>query len=152
MGLLNDLGKKISETGQGAMRGAKNLTETVRLNSMISDEKSKINNCYVQIGKTYYENRQEDIPEPYKESCAQIDESFRKIAEYEEEIQKIKSERICENCGAEVDGDATSCSKCGTPVAQQQSENVSEKPKFCPSCGAAIQQESPFCSACGLKL
>ena len=123
MGLLEDIGKKITETGQGAVRGAKNLSETVRLNSLISDEKNKINNNYSQMGKYYYENHPEDMPEPFKEGCSLIDESFRKIAEYEEEIKNVKSDRLCANCGAEVDLNATQCPKCGAqlaPVAQEQ--------------------------------
>ena len=162
MGLLEDLGKKISETGQGAVRGAKNLSETVRLNSLISDEKNKISSNYSQIGKYYYENHPEDIPEPFKEGCSLIDESLRKIAEYEEEIRNIKKDIVCASCGAEIDDDATTCPKCGAPVVQQQPQpqeqqqppnaNPANTPKFCPSCGAALQPNTAFCASCGLKV
>ena len=44
---FDEVGKKISKTSQGMAQKTKNLTETVKLNSMISDEEKNINSVFL---------------------------------------------------------------------------------------------------------
>lgn len=53
MAFWDNLGQKASETTVKAMQKAKEISDIAKLNSMISDEESKINSTYNQIGKLY---------------------------------------------------------------------------------------------------
>ena len=55
MSFFNDLGRKVSEVGQSAIKKTKELSDTNRLNSMILDEEKRINDSYFQIGKLYFQ-------------------------------------------------------------------------------------------------
>ena len=55
MSFFNDLGRKVSEAGQSAIKKTKELSDTNRLNSMILDEEKSINDSYFQIGKLYFQ-------------------------------------------------------------------------------------------------
>lgn len=55
MAFFDEVGKKIASTSQGAVQKTKIIAETVKLNSMISNEERNINNAYLQVGKLYYE-------------------------------------------------------------------------------------------------
>lgn len=61
-------------------------------------------------------------------------------------IKKIApaKKKICQDCGAEIDGNAEFCTKCG-------SRYIPPKPKACGSCGAILGEEDMFCPKCGTK-
>lgn len=63
MSFFNDLGKKISETSQGAVNKTKAMAETSRLNSAINDCKNKIDMAYREIGN-FYVNKYGENPNP----------------------------------------------------------------------------------------
>lgn len=46
MAFFDDLGKKITQTGQGVVQKTKDTAETIKLNGMISDEEKNIVNFY----------------------------------------------------------------------------------------------------------
>jgi len=142
---------KISKATQGAMRGAKDLTDIARFNSMISDERKKKDELFLLIGKAYFENHQEDIPGPLKEMCANIRECDEKISGYQEEIKKLKGAKICSNCGASNPSASMFCVSCGTPM-NQQDETGATPQRFCTSCSTAIQDGAIFCLSCGDKV
>ena len=53
MGFFDDLGKKVTDAGQKTMQKAQEMSEVARINSLISQNESKINNVYYQIGKLF---------------------------------------------------------------------------------------------------
>jgi len=142
---------KITKATQDAVRGAKDLTDVARLNSLISDEQRKIDSWFNQIGKAYYDKHEEEIPEPFAGMCAAIVESEQKISSYNEEIKKIKGSKNCPKCGASNPINSAFCVSCGVPM-NSQGEAVPAAQKFCTSCGAAIETGAAFCLSCGEKL
>ena len=44
MAFFDELGKKVSEAGQKTLQKTKELSDTARLNSMLSDEERRIDN------------------------------------------------------------------------------------------------------------
>ena len=54
MAFFENIGKKISNAGQGAAQQAKNLTDTTRLNARISELKKKISQLMLEMGNDYY--------------------------------------------------------------------------------------------------
>jgi len=154
MAIFNELGKKLSQTTQNAVKGTKDLAEIARLNSQISQEQNTINDFYMQIGKKYYElNHAAVTDEDFAPACASITVSIAKIAELQYEIQKIKNIKKCSGCGTEIAMDLAFCGTCGydtrtdsdvmTPVSQGLT---------CPGCSKELEEGTAFCTGCGQKI
>ena len=114
MPLFNDLGKKLSATTQNVVRGTKELADTAKLNSQISDENKQIANLYSQIGKQYYESSEADAETPLGKLCLAINEAKERIAKLEAEILEIKGVKRCPSCGADIPPGTAFCGACGT--------------------------------------
>lgn len=147
MTFFDEIGKRMSEAGQKTIQKTKELSDTTRLNSMISDEEKSINNNYFQIGKLYVSNHQDNYEESFADMISAINESELKIHEYRKQIQDIKGVQRCAKCGAEVSRNAAFCSSCGTTMPKQaiDAENFIK----CQNCGAVVKRGMRFCTACG---
>jgi len=53
--------------------------------------------------------------------------------------------QVCRNCGAPLREGATFCSRCGTPVVQDQVRR-------CQNCGREVTGDDVFCPYCGVRL
>lgn len=60
-GFFDDIGRKISLAGEGAVSKGRAFADVARLNSAVSEEEKKINNSYYQIGKLYVALHPQDI-------------------------------------------------------------------------------------------
>lgn len=63
MGFFDNIGKTLSNAGQTIAQKSKDVVDTAKLNSAISDEQKIITNAYEKIGRLYVE-RHADYPEP----------------------------------------------------------------------------------------
>lgn len=151
MALWENIGKKASETTAKAVHQAKVLTETTKLNGMISEEEKKINNCYYQIGKLYVAMHRSDYEADFAGMIAAVSESEQKIKEFRSQILDIKGVLRCENCGAEVAKGMAFCSSCGFAMPKVETFDTSKYEK-CPHCAAVIEKGMRFCTACGTAL
>ncbi len=116
MAFFDNLGKKASEAGARAIQKTKEISDTTKLNSMISDEEKKIANMHCQIGTLYASLHRADCEEAFAPMIAVIVESEGKVDAYRKQIQEIKGIEICVNCGAEVARGAAFCNVCGAPL------------------------------------
>lgn len=148
MALWDNLGKKASETTAKAIQQAKILSETSRLNGLISDEEKKINNNYFQIGKLYTAIHRNDCEEDFAGMIAAIAESEQKIGDLRMQIQNLKGVIRCEKCGAELAKGVAFCSSCGAPIPRTETPDM-EKFEKCGSCGAWVEKGMRFCTSCG---
>lgn len=153
MALFDDIGRKITQTGQGAVKKVRDATEVSRLKALMTDEEKIINNAYTQIGKKYYELHQAEGAEPeeaYAVWVSYISAAMKKIENYKEEIRNIQSVVKCPGCGAECSYAVPFCGHCGTSLAEARAamENV----PHCPNCGAEVSASALFCTGCGSRL
>jgi ribosomal protein L40E len=152
MSFLDQIGKKISDVGQGVAQSTKNFADVTKLNGMISDEEKKIAVLYGNIGKAYYSRHREDPGAEELDSINAVNEAFQNIEQYREQIKQIKGTKVCENCGAELASGASFCTNCGAQVAQPQAAPSSDGSGVCPSCGKPVAPGSKFCTNCGAKI
>lgn len=148
MSFFDDFGKKLSEVGQNAVKKTREITDSAKINSAISEENQKIANNYYQIGKLYVEKHASDCEPDFAGMIAAIRESEQKVADYTRQIQELKGLVRCEKCGAQVPGNMPYCNFCGTPLPQPPAaagENLSK----CPRCGQMIPNTMKFCTYCG---
>ena len=74
MGFFDDLGKKVTDAGQKAMQKTQEMSEIVRVNSLISQNENKINNAYVQIGKLFVSTYGNECEPEFAEMVATVAE------------------------------------------------------------------------------
>ena len=149
MAFWDDLGKKASAATSKAVQKAQDMSETAKLNSMISDEEKQISIAYSQIGKLYVEFHREDGEEAFSELLGVIRDAEEKINSCRKQILDMRRTLRCEKCGAEVSKDSTFCSFCGAQIIQEK--ELDNTPR-CEKCGAPITDWMRFCTVCGNPL
>lgn len=148
MAFWDNLSQKASETTAKAMQKAKEMSDIAKLNSVISEEETKINNTYYQIGKLYVAMHSHDHEEEFTGMIASLMESEEKIRTCRQQIQDIKGVIRCPQCGAEIQSGAAFCSSCGTPMPKVQPVNTDDLVR-CEGCGAMVKKGVRFCTSCG---
>lgn len=113
MAFLEQLGKRLSDAGQGAAQQAKNFTDVTRLNSAISDKEKKVTQLYASIGQAYYQRHRSDPDAEELQQIEAVNALFAEIAQCQEEIKQIKGVSKCPSCGADVPLNSAFCSACG---------------------------------------
>ena len=116
MAFFEDIGKKVSQTSQGAIKKTKIMAETSKINSQISAEKRTISDNYSKLGEKYFELFCENPDENLAVFVTAIQEAQQRITDCEEQIKKLKGIECCPNCGAEVQDGALFCTGCGTKI------------------------------------
>lgn len=154
MGIFDEVGKKISQAGQGAISKTKDFADVAKLNSNISDEQNRITSAYTEIGKLYFETHADNFEDCFATQFASIKEAMTKINDYEKQIVDIKGVVKCPRCGAEVSKDAAFCATCGNAIVVEKpvTEAVNSNEKKCPNCGVPISEGAAFCVNCGTKV
>lgn len=121
--LANSVSKSVSKIGQEASNVTKNVTGTVKYNSIISDQRKIIQATYADIGKKYYEKHCKEENSEYSEEISRIKAAFDQIEYCERQQMELKGEAFCKNCGAKLKQGASFCVMCG---AKTQLNNASD--------------------------
>ena len=148
MAFFENLSKTVTGVGQKTIAKTKDLADTSRLNSMISEEEKVITNQYFQIGKLYVSIHKDDFEDDFAGMIGAIAEAEAKIRDYKKQIQDIKGVQRCEKCGAEVPNGAAFCSSCGASMPKMQPPISADYIK-CGNCGTAVKRSMRFCTSCG---
>jgi len=151
MAFFDEVSKKISQTSQSVTQKTKDMAETVRLNSQISDEEKKTDGFLLQLGKVYFAKHSVD-PEPeFAELIAGIEESRERVNTYSEQVKQLKGIIKCPKCNGDVQYNSQFCPSCGLDI--NASKAVPAKSgRTCPNCNATISADLSFCIHCGTKL
>lgn len=151
MAFFDDIGKKISLAGEGAVSKGRVFADVARLNSAVAEEEKKINNSYYQIGKLYVALHPQDYEADFAALVGSIISSQSKIQTLKQQIQEIKGVTRCEKCGAEVPNNIAFCSACGSPMPKREA-TLDENHVKCDGCGAIVDKNLRFCTSCGKSL
>ena len=155
MDFLEQLGKRLSDAGQGVAQQTKNLTELTRLNGTISEKDKQLHKAYAAIGQSYYERHKHDLNAEERALIESVSQLLSEIALCREEIKQIKGVTKCQNCGADIPLHAAFCNSCGAKVSPQANDEHASsalKTGICPNCHAAVPAGNQFCNHCGTKL
>ncbi|UOO37240.1 zinc ribbon domain-containing protein [Oscillospiraceae bacterium CM] len=153
MAFFEDLGKKVTQTSQDAIKKTKILAETTKINSQISAEKRAISDSFSKIGEKYFELFAENPDENLAVFVLAVKEAQAKINDFEEQINKLKGAESCPSCGASVTEGSLFCTSCGAKLTPPPAEEPVAAPevKTCSGCGAVLAPGAVFCSGCGQK-
>lgn len=150
MSFFDEVGKKITDVGQGTIQKTKNMADVAKLNSVISEEEQKIKNACEQIGRVYVQKYRQNPDPDLEQYVRAIVLSEQKIAESNHSIQELKGMVACTKCGAMVDKDSAFCPACGNAMPVREKPIVAAA--FCTSCGAAVVPGQKFCVSCGTPI
>lgn len=151
MAFMDMIGKKIAQTGQETVQKTKNMAESVKLSSMVTDEEKKIRQLFSEIGEMYYQIHRSDPENTFTPYIMQIVEAEERVSAYSERIKQLKGIAKCPNCGGEVPDDVPFCNTCGAQMLQS-GMSISEETVACPECGALQAKETVFCMNCGSRM
>lgn len=144
MGLFDE----IKGVAVGVGNKAKDVSDSVRLSTILADEESKLKNIYSEIGKKYVELHANDAEPQLAEMIAESKRRLETVSGLKEQIRRLKGIRECPNCGTEVPNNSLFCATCGFRLP----EPAAVSGKTCPTCGAAVKDGMKFCVSCGTKL
>ena len=153
MAFFDELGKKISVTGQNVMQKAKGMADITSLKSQINEEQKKIDKYCQNLGHMYYELKQ-NHPEPQlAELVRMVQASYQRIEAIRSEIEAIESIKTCPRCGAVLEPGMAFCVGCGAKVEDMKEgmQASQQQVRFCIKCGKQIPQGAVFCTKCGTK-
>ena len=142
MAFLDDINKMMSN----ASKKTKDMADSAKINSAMTEEEKKINNLYYQVGKLYVSLHPTDYEQEFGGMMAQIAECESKLSNYRQQLQLIKGVVPCSKCGADVARNSVFCPNCGNEMPK--SENGIELEK-CVSCGNFVAKGLRFCTYCG---
>ncbi len=147
MAFLDDLGRTISGVGQSTIQKTREMSDTMKYNSLISDEERAIKNYFTSLGELYYNEHAECAEGAYFPIVEQINECRSRISDYKSIIDAIKAKRKCPYCGASLSQDDLFCASCGKKVEKRTAAEG-----FCKNCGKPLNEDADFCIYCGTRI
>ncbi len=117
MPLFQDFGKRVSEVAKNVGQKTAEAAEAARLTNRIAAKEAEIEQLFLQIGKAYYSMR------GASGACEAADLFCQKVTQLEEEcealrreIDALKRQSRCPNCGGVQPVEASFCASCGTKL------------------------------------
>lgn len=133
MDFFDKLGKTASKTYNMAAEKTGKLAREAKLKIVMSENKSKIEDLYLQIGKVIYENHIREEKQHAKEEVeaylSKIDDLAQKIEEARKEILTLSDKKQCPNCSKEIEKESNYCPNCGVKQEKEQSKEDSSTEK-----------------------
>lgn len=152
MAFFDDISKKITQTGQDAVKKAKDMAESAQISSQIRDEEKAVNEYYRQIGEQYFKIFKSEPQPEFTDLCDAITDCITRISSLKMELQKARNVKVCAQCGAENDINTKFCGSCGAKLIEAVPDDTTSPQsdnKTCPQCGSISAVSAVFCTSCG---
>ena len=151
MSFFEKVGQRFSQGRRDAAQKVKEISDTIKLNNQIAEEKKALASTFRRLGESYYELFGEKPDEMLEEYISAIKESEERIAGLQAQKNLIRSLVKCPDCGRLVDMEAVFCPECGArmPEIAEESGDEDEESRTCPACGEKIDEGTLFCPVCG---
>lgn len=151
MAFFDDLGRKIVRVGNDVYGKTKDVTDIVKINSLISEQQKVLNQYFSILGKKYYDsmNTENVICPDDLELFEKITKSINSIHDWQEKIKFLKGIEKCPICNSDIISGSQFCSHCGARLEQELNDENLNK---CPNCDVDIEDDSVFCTNCGLRI
>lgn len=148
MNFMDNMGKKLKQSGQNVFDKAKNMTELSSVENVLSKEEIGLNKLYAELGERFFKAMNTPYPEEYADVCEKIAAASERLEKFQKEKNRLKNVVVCPSCGTECPQGSAFCSGCGSPLPAPV---AALGMKFCVGCGKEIPEEAVFCRFCGTK-
>lgn len=131
MDFFDKIGETASKTYQYTAQKTSKLAKEAKLKMAMSENKSKIEDMYQEIGKKVYQRHisedkvDMDLESLLEEDCIEIDELCDCIEDQRRELLTLKDKKQCPNCFCEIELEFEYCPNCGDK--QQEIETYEEE-------------------------
>ena len=157
------VGKTATDTYNTVADKSGKLIEGTKIKMAISDKESKMEDIFIDIGKTVYDMYQkgEDVGKEFTKESKKIEKIEKEIEQMQNRFLYNKGLRKCSACSEVIELESAFCGYCGEKqkpvkikVEETKTDEKEEKKedKVCPQCGFVMQSTYKFCSKCGYKL
>ena len=139
---LNKMAKNLGEMAGDAMENGK-------LNMKIMEEKGKLNEAYMLLGETMYQQAKsgEDKSKEINDLLIRIDDHHQAIEAAKQQVEVNKAETNQQ--AAPAPAPAWDAQTQPAPAAEAPAACAA---KFCPGCGTKLDDGAKFCANCGTAL
>ena len=122
----------------------KRLATIQALEEKASEINASLSSIYAELGEKYYSNHKGLLPaNGYEEVFGKLDGAHNKLAEISSEIDRLNSDKVCQNCGQTLKEGAGFCPACGCKTKRI------DEPGACSNCGKPLEDGALFCMVCG---
>lgn len=128
MPLFEDWGKRLSEVAKSAGKMTRDVAETTRINLQINTRHEEIEKCYLQLGKAYYARQAAGggSTEAMDALCSQIAGMIAECEDLQRQVDDLKGQRRCPNCGSVQSATSSFCSECGERLLAERPASPAE--------------------------
>jgi len=146
---MADLKSTLLGLGKSAVKTSGNLVNTAKLTLTLSNEETKLNAMYTEMGKKVAEiySYGATIGDYFTEKYVEVVAAQERIAQIKSDIETAKGIRTCKKCGKSAPIAAEFCPKCGDALGSNQPEVVAmETPQhqFHPQQGFDMRLDEPI--------
>ncbi len=147
MAFFDEIGKKIVQVGNDVYGKTKDVTDIVKINSLISEHQKTLDQYFRLLGKKYFDSVDVQNITDSDELVLfeKISNTIGLIDSYNEKIKTLKGIEKCPICNGDIVPDSQFCSHCGNKIVKN------ENPK-CSKCGNILSEDALFCTNCGTKI
>ncbi len=151
MGFFDNIAATVTKGAREAADNAKLFADKTRIKKDINNCENELRNRYCDIGKLFFENNKDNVPEEYAALFEGIGPLLDEIAAKQKELDALDGTVSCPGCGKPIAKDAKFCPNCGQTVPQPEIPPVGAA-TVCPTCGAALAAGAAFCASCGNRV
>ena len=140
---LNKMAKNLGEMAGDAMENGK-------LNMKIMEEKGKLNEAYMLLGETMYQQAKsgEDKSKEINDLLIRIDDHHQAIEAAKQQVEVNKAENNQQGVPAQA-APAPAWDAQTQPAPAAAETQAAGTAKFCANCGAPLEDGMKFCGSCG---
>lgn len=152
MAFLDEIDKKLTMMGQGAIQKTKEMSDSARISGMIRNMEIQKKEYLSDLGKLFVVVHRDIANEQEQALIEKIDSLNMEIQINKEQLNQLKGVTQCPNCNAEISKNSMFCNVCGMKIEQKIIYPRGLSGQTCRQCGAALEEGQMFCSSCGVKV
>ncbi len=122
MAFWDELQRSVSDAVEFTAKKTSELTGTAKLKYSVHTTEQKLDKCFAEIGRLFYESQKEgtDHASEIATLIMQVDKLSDDLAADNAELLKMKRSVVCPSCSAEIAKECIFCPVCGCRLENEE--------------------------------